>query len=83
MSAVTKHTYTYHAQRVVLSSPKPLKAVISALHAELNAEKAGMTLMRILATAKTREDLEKGVNGLTEGKRDFLCVVICFPMARS
>lgn len=73
--SVTKQTLTYTTQRVIVSSPKPIKAVIVALSNELNVEKAGFNLMQQLAAARTRGELEKAINGMTEGKRDFLYVL--------
>ena len=73
--SINKQTFEYTVRHIVLSSPKPVKAVISALEHELNAEKAlAVGVMQMLATAKTREDIETGIGALTEGKRDFLYV---------
>ncbi|KAI0343432.1 hypothetical protein BDW22DRAFT_1169493 [Trametopsis cervina] len=70
--SVTKQTYDFTVQRVVISSSKPVKAVMAALNSELNVEKSGMFLMRLLAVAKTRAELYQGITAMTEGKRDFL-----------
>lgn len=71
-TGINKEAFDYTVRQVVLSSPKPVKAVIAALESELNAEKAGVGLAQVFATAKSREDLENGIGALTEGKRDFL-----------
>ncbi|KAI0090554.1 hypothetical protein BDY19DRAFT_935805 [Irpex rosettiformis] len=69
---ITKQTNAYTVHRVVISSPKPINAVLRDLNFELNEEKAGIHLMMKLASAASREDLETAINGMTEGKRDFL-----------
>ena len=73
--SVTKQTNTYTVHRVVVSSPKPIKAVVHDLDVELNVEKSGVHLMIKLASVNTRKDLEQAINGMTEGKRDFLYVL--------
>lgn len=81
--SVTKQTIPYTTQRVILTSPKPLADVTNALHYELNAAKAGLLLMQTLANAKSRDDLEKGIAAITEGKRDFLYVLAKAPVSPS
>ncbi|KAH8102074.1 TT1751-like protein [Cristinia sonorae] len=72
MSTITKTLVPYSAQRVVITSPKPIKDVLDALDKEVNKEGAGVNIMRLLATAQSKEEIEKGMKELTEGKRDFV-----------
>lgn len=69
---VAKNIRTYNAQRVLLTSPKPLKEVMKALGEELNMNNTGQELARRLSSAHSKEELEGVINSLTEGKRDFL-----------
>ena len=70
--SVQKEVIKYTATRMVFSSSKPLPEVIAALEEELNKEKAGMGVLQLLGTAKDREEIERGLGSLLEGKRDFL-----------
>ncbi len=79
-SQLTKDVLSYTAQRVTFASPKPFKDVIAALDKELNASGAGIAVMQMLATAQSREEIEKGMNEMTDnGKRDFVYVSILSP----
>ena len=64
----------YTAQRVTLTSTKPLKQTLEALYEELNKDKAGLALLKMMATVKTKQDVVSGIDALTEGKRDFMWV---------
>ena len=83
---VKKSVTSYTAQRVILTSAKPLKETLSLLDEELNREKAGLgVLFKVLGEVKTKEDVERSIGSLTEGKRDFmyadlvisLCLDLC------
>ncbi|KAI0078083.1 TT1751-like protein [Panus rudis PR-1116 ss-1] len=71
-NTITKDVLAYTAQRVTLSSKKPIQETLAAVDAELNKVGAGIEIMKILATAQNKEDIEKGMEKLTEGKRDFV-----------
>ena len=73
-SDVKKDVTTYQAQRVTLTSPEPLKATLAALMDELNKDKAGMVVFEIMAKSRSKEEIERRIGELTEGKRDFLYV---------
>ena len=72
--SVGKAVHSYTAQRVILSSPKPISEVIAALDEELNKANSGLAVLRVLATAQTKDDVDKGIGAMTEGKRDFMYV---------
>lgn len=61
------------AKRVTFTSSRPFNRAVSSLNFELNASKAGLNLMRLLATATTRKELVDGVNEMADG-RDFMYV---------
>ncbi|KAJ3479285.1 hypothetical protein NLI96_g9173 [Meripilus lineatus] len=70
---ITREVLPYTAQRVTYTSPKAFKEVIAALEEELNAAGAGVNVMKLLATARNREEIEKGMSEMTDnGKRDFV-----------
>ncbi|KAI0693876.1 hypothetical protein BC835DRAFT_1415633 [Cytidiella melzeri] len=62
----------YTAQRLTLSSSKPLDAVLTALRDELNADRAGSNLLLKIKDIKSAEELHAFVSTMTEGKRDFV-----------
>lgn len=66
--SVNKEVHVYTAKRVVLSSSRPIRQVVSALREELNDAKASQIHV-LLATAKDRSEMERGMAELTEGKR--------------
>ena len=73
---ITKDVLSYSTQRVTFTSPKPLKDVLVALDRELNSAGAGVAVMKMLATAQNREDIEKGMDSMTDnGKLDFVYVL--------
>ena len=75
---ITREVLPYTAQQVTYTSPKAFKEVIAALEEELNAAGAGVNVMKLLATARNREEIEKGMSEMTDnGKRDF--VYVFFP----
>jgi len=49
-----------------------MKEVSRALDMELNAAGSGMAVMKLLATAQSRAEIEKGMEEMTDGKRDFV-----------
>lgn len=80
-SQITKTVEVYTAQRVTLSSKKATKDVLAALDVEVNKEGAGVVIMRLLATAESKEEIEKGMKELTDsGKRDFVYVPLDTPI---
>ena len=74
--SVVKDVRPYTAQRVMLTSPQSLKATLDALQDELNEKKSGLALFKLLATAKSKEELDRGIGAMTEGKRDFMYVLV-------
>ena len=74
--SVGKEIHSYTAERVVLTSPKPLNEVLVALDEELNKANAGTAILQVLTTAKTKDEIDKGLGALAEGKRDFLYVAL-------
>ncbi|CAL1710118.1 unnamed protein product [Somion occarium] len=69
---ITKDIISFTAQRVILTSSKPFKDVVAALDQELNKAGAGMEIVKLLHGAKSRQDLEEGVQNMSEGTRDFV-----------
>lgn len=61
------------AKRVTFTSSRLYNQAVSSLNFELNASKAGLNLLRLLATATTRKELVDGVNEMADG-RDFMYV---------
>ena len=78
--SVNKHVQAYTAKRVVLSSPRPIEQVVADIHEATNKEKEGHVAV-LLATAKDREGIERGMDALTEGKRSFLFVPQLVPIS--
>lgn len=71
---VQKTVVPYTAQRVTLTSSKPLHATLAALYEELNKDKAGLAMRKLLGEATSKEEIDRKVGELTEGKRDFVYV---------
>ncbi|KIP11357.1 hypothetical protein PHLGIDRAFT_99994 [Phlebiopsis gigantea 11061_1 CR5-6] len=72
--SVTTKIDTYVARRAVLTSPKPIEAVLAKLNQELNKEKEGQVAVT-LATATSRAEIDSKFAELYEGERDFVYVV--------
>lgn len=68
---VNTHITPYMAQRVALSSSKPIKEVCAALDAEVNRAGGGPSVFKLLAGVQSRKDLEDGMQQISEG-RDFV-----------
>ena len=68
---VTTEVVTYTTRRAILTSPKPIDAVLAELNKELNKEKEG-ELPAALATATSRAEIDSKFAELYEGGRDFV-----------
>lgn len=69
--SVTTKIDTYVARRAVLTSPKPIEAVLAKLNQELNKEIEGQVAVT-LATATSRAEIDSKFAELYEGGRDFV-----------
>ena len=69
--SVSKERQPYATERIILSSTKPIERVVAALQEEMNGAKAGQIGV-LLANAKDRAEIEKGMAELTEDKRLFV-----------
>lgn len=72
MSA-TKSIVEYTGKRITYETPLSFAEVSARLEKELNKPGGGVAVFRVLGTSKTKEELEAGINALTEG-RDFVHV---------
>lgn len=73
-NTVRKTVTSFTTQRVEFTSTKSIKQTLSILDEELNKDKAGLALKKIIYEAHNKDEIEAGLETLLEGKRDFLCV---------
>lgn len=71
-SAVTKVIQPYTAQRITLTSSKPVKEVLALLDLEVNRKGTGLQVLKLLSTVENRKELEEGMHKMTEGTREFV-----------
>ncbi len=72
----------YTAQRITFSSSKPYDAVVADLRELLNAAKGGPEKFHKIGSIKSAQELDDLLYSITEGKRDFSCVIcalLCAP----
>jgi len=58
-------------KRIVYETTLPVDKVIARLDEELSRDKAGMNVVRLLQTSKSREDIEQGLQNISGGN-DFV-----------
>ncbi|EKM53667.1 uncharacterized protein PHACADRAFT_260145 [Phanerochaete carnosa HHB-10118-sp] len=69
--AVSSESHSYTAERITLVSSKPFDKVIESLDEETN--RAGPHVEEILGSAKSKEEIERGMSALTDSdKRSFV-----------
>ncbi|PCH36834.1 hypothetical protein WOLCODRAFT_134356 [Wolfiporia cocos MD-104 SS10] len=61
----------FTAKRIVVDTPAPVAEVVARLDVELSKERAGPKLLEFLRGAKTRDELERGIDEISGGK-DFV-----------
>ncbi|KAI0357709.1 TT1751-like protein [Trametes cingulata] len=68
---MSKRVVEYTGRRIIYETPLPFAEVAARLERELNKPAGGAAVSRVLGSAKTRDELERGVEALTHG-RDFV-----------
>ncbi|KZT10574.1 uncharacterized protein LAESUDRAFT_694245 [Laetiporus sulphureus 93-53] len=64
---MSKSVEMFTAKRIVFETSVPVDEVVARLDKELNSDKTGPHLLEFLEEVKTREQLEQGIQKLSEG----------------
>ncbi|OCH84149.1 hypothetical protein OBBRIDRAFT_432290 [Obba rivulosa] len=68
---MSKQTFEFTAQRVVFDTSAPVDTVLARLDEELHRGEGGPAVFELLRGAKTREEIEQGIQRITHGS-DFM-----------
>ena len=64
---MAKSIVEYTARRITYDTPLPFAEVATRLEAQLNKPSGGAKLFHLLGTAKTKDELEDGINAIADG----------------
>ncbi|EMD35943.1 hypothetical protein CERSUDRAFT_115892 [Gelatoporia subvermispora B] len=66
-----KRTIQFTAQRVIYDTSAPVSTVCARLDEELHRSEDGTSVINVMNSSKSREELESGIQGITRG-HDFM-----------
>ncbi|GBE89842.1 hypothetical protein SCP_1701670 [Sparassis crispa] len=68
---MTKTVDEFTAKRITYETPVLASTVVERLDKQLSKESGGQAAFRVLATASSKEEIEKEINKITGGGKDF------------